>query len=49
MASGARPARDRGSAPGAGHQLDFDLDGRVAAGIEDLPAGDIVNDAHEYS
>ena len=47
--AGAGAARDGGPAPGAGHQLDLDLDGRVAAGIEDLPAGDVVNDAHENS
>ena len=49
VGTGARTARHRGSAPGTGHQLDLDLNGRVAAGIEDLPADDIVNDAHENS
>jgi hypothetical protein len=49
VGTGARTARHRGSAPGTGDQLDLDLNGRVAAGIEDLPADDIINDAHENS
>ena len=49
VGTGARTARDRGPAPGAGYQLDLDLDGRIATGIEDLAPDDIVNDAHENS
>ena len=47
--TGAGPARDRGAAPGAGGQLDLDLDGRVAAGVQNLPRGDVINDAHVRS
>ena len=49
VGAGAGAARDRGPAPGAGDQLDLDLDGRVAAGVEDLPPGDVVDDAHVNS
>ena len=49
VGAGARAARDRGPAPGARDQLDLDLDGRVAAGVEDLPPDDVLDDAHEYS
>ena len=49
VGAGAGAARDRGPAPGARGQLDLDLDGRVAARVQDLPPGDVVNDAHMNS
>ena len=42
----AGPARYRRPAAGTRQQLDLDLDGRVAAGVEDLAAGDVGDGAH---
>ena len=39
----ARAARDRGPAARAREQLDLHLDGGVAAGVEDLPADDVLD------
>ena len=47
--AGAGSARDRGPAPGPADELDLDLDGRVAARVEDLPPGDVIDDAHVHS
>ena len=47
--AGAGAARHRGPAPGAGDQLDLDLDGRVAAGVQDLPRRDVIDDAQVNS
>ena len=43
--AGAGAARHRRPAAGARDQLDLDLDGRVAAGVQDLPRRDVVDDA----
>ena len=44
--TGRRAARHRGPAPGAALEHDFDLDGRVAARVEDLAADDVHDVAH---
>ena len=49
VGAGAGAARDRGPAPGAREELDLDLDGRVAAGVEDLPPDDVLDGAHVHS
>ena len=41
----AGAARYGRPAPGARHELDLNLNRRVAAGVEDLPPGDVVDDA----
>src|SRR5262249_38767332 len=43
----ARTARHRGSTPRAGDQLDFDLYGRIAPGVEDLPPTHGLDDAQD--
>ena len=43
----ARPARDGGSAARARDELDLHLDGGVAAGVEDLPADDVLDKGHD--
>ena len=35
--------------PGPGDQLDFDLDGRIAAGVQDFPGRHVIDDAQVNS
>ena len=44
--AGAGAGRHDGPPGGAGLELDLDLDRRVAAGVEDLAALDVVDAAH---
>ena len=44
--TGGGARRDDGPAGGAGLEDDLDLDGGVATGVEDLTAGDVLDDAH---
>ena len=46
VGAGAGAARHGRPAAGAAEQLDLDLDGGVAAGVEDLPADDFDDLAH---
>src|SRR6185503_20568095 len=49
VSAGAGARGHRGPAPGTGEQLDLDLDGGVPAGVEDLPASDVLDAAHVNS
>src|SRR6185312_7949917 len=46
MRAGRRARRHGGAAQGAGLQRDFDLDGGIAAAVQDLAAVDVDNGAH---
>ena len=49
VGAGARPARDSRPPARAGDQLDLDLDGRIAAGVQYLPGDDLDDGAHRSS
>ena len=49
VGAGAGAARDRGPAAGARDELDLHLDGGVAAGVEDLPADDVLDQVTRFS
>ena len=44
--AGGGAGRDDGAAAGTGVEDDLDLDGGVAAAVEDLSTGDVLDDAH---
>ena len=47
VGTGAGPARHGGPAARARDELDLHLDGGVAAGVEDLPADDVLDKGHD--
>ena len=46
--AGGGARRNGGTGDGAVDQGDLDLDGRVAAGVEDLAGGDLLDDGHGF-